>query len=174
MAFASYIARTDNQWRFMPHDYPHGLQSISRSAARVCRTQGSADGGVYRQPHAAICAREQATTVRNGARARKSISPSIRWATCLHCRLPWPIRAIALRSRRWPKTCSRPPEARSRWLMSIRATPDQTPRGPEPRHPARSGQTPHGQTWLRAAAATMGGRTKLRLDRSVPQTRARL
>jgi transposase len=53
-----YISRTGNQWRFMPHDYPpwpaifqQMLRASGRrhahSAARVCRTQGPADGSVH-------------------------------------------------------------------------------------------------------------------------------
>ena len=41
-------------------------------------------------------------------------------------------------------------------------------------HPARSGQTPDGQTRLRASAPPLGRGTKLRLGRTLPTTRPRL
>jgi len=52
--------------------------------------------------------------------------------------------------------------------------PNAAETGTEPRHPARRGQAPAGQAWLRAAAAPLGCREKLRLDRQISPTRKRL
>ena len=86
-----YIARTGNQWRLMTRctTILRGQRFISKCsagcerdvlsgwlkhvhfAARVCRTQGPADGSVHRQPHAAIHSRERRAGAQRTWRERR-------------------------------------------------------------------------------------------------------
>ena len=99
-----YIARTGNQWRFMPHDYPPWpaiFQQMQRWMRAGCferlvedtRTLLREFAGRKGQPTAAcIDSRTLQSTPESGARAgydgaraRRFTSPSTRWATCLRC-----------------------------------------------------------------------------------------
>ena len=143
------IARTGNQWRFIPHDYPPWPAIISRCSAGCgpdvssgwLKTPASCGasllGARASRPQSALIAGRSSprpraepapdTTERNGARDRRFTSRSTRWDTCWRCASLLPIRATAPRSRPWPRICRPLPEARSRWPLSIRATPDRTP-----------------------------------------------
>jgi hypothetical protein len=159
----------------MPHDYPswsaiyQQMQRWMRAGfferlvgdTRILLCEFAGHKG---QPTAAcIDSRTLQSTPASGARAgydgaKRRKGPKVHIAVdtlghLLALRVPPADRAIAPRSRRWPKTCSRSPEAQSKWLMAIRTHWAERGEGcPEPRHPAQSGQTSHGETRLRAAA----------------------
>ena len=125
-----YIARTGNQWRFMPHDYPPWpaiFQQMQRWMRAGCferlvedtrillrefaGRKGQPTACLHRQSHAAIHARERcaglATTARNGARASKVHIAVDTLGHLLALTVTPATRAIAPRSRRLPKTCNR-------------------------------------------------------------------
>jgi transposase len=124
-----YIARTGNQWRFMPHDYPPWpaiFQQMQRWMRAGCFERLVEDtrillrefAGRKGQPTAAcIDSRTLQSTPESGARAgydgakrRKGSKVHIAVDTLGHLlalRVTPPIRAIAPKSRRLPKTCSR-------------------------------------------------------------------
>ena len=101
------IARTGNQWRFMPHDYPpwpaifqqmqrwmrlDALSGWSRTRAFCCASLPDARASRrQRVSTAAPCnprpraVRGLATTARNGARVRRFTLQSTRWVICLRC-----------------------------------------------------------------------------------------
>lgn len=139
-----YIARTGNQWRFMPHDYPPWpaiYQRMQRWMRAGCFDRLVEDtrillrefAGRKGQPTAAcIDSRTLQSTPESGARAaydgtkrRKGSKVHIAVDTLGHL-LALSVTPTAPRSSRWPKRCRRTPAARSRWPTSIRATLGQT------------------------------------------------
>src|ERR1017187_6550715 len=193
-----YIARTGNQWRFMPHDYPPWpsiYQQMQRWMRSGCFERLVEDtrillrefAGRKGQPTAAcIDSRTLESTPERGARAgydgakrRKGSKVHIAVDTLGHL-LALSVTPADQGDRAQVETLAQDMQQVTGGTVEM-AYVDQGYTGPNAAeaaqshgYPAQSGKTPHGETRLRPAPPPLGGRAKLRLGRSFPQTRARL
>ena len=191
------IARTGNQWRFIPHDYPPWPAIISRCSAGCgpdvssgwLKTPASCGasllGARASRPQSALIAGRSsprpsgARAGYDGAKRRKGSKVHIAVDTLGHL-LALRVTAADQGDRAQVETLAEDMQAITGGTVEMAFVdqgytgPNAAETGTEPRHPARRGQAPAGQAWLRAAAAPLGCREKLRLGRQISPTRKRL
>ena len=187
-----YIVEGGNQWRMMPHDlppWPAAYQQMRRWMLAGCFECIVEDvqsllrqfGGRKRQP-TAVCidSRTLQSTPESGARANYD-GAKRRKGSKVHIAVDTLGHLMALTVTPADAGDRTQVEALAQQITGNTAEMayvDQGYTGPNAAEAARpapgSGQTSDGQTRLRAPAAPLGGRKKLRLGRTLPQTRQRL